>query len=209
MSALGAPSASLPITFPNPVADHETIPVAVVNYSAAPLTVVDNYANTYIPIANDPTNTGCSLYYAKNVTGSGGVANFTITVTFAAPEFAWVVAHDVSGCDRTSPLDKFAVTPGTGGTPSTASVTTTANGEYIFGVFSGFSGSAFSGSGPGFTGRESFAGGLALSEDQIQSAAGAIAATFVAAAGAWTSGIATFKAAAGPKDNAVFFGCNT
>lgn len=212
VSALAAPSADLSIPFPNPVADHETIILVVVNYSTSITSVDDNYGNTYLPIANDPSNNGLSLFYAKNVNGSGGVSNFTPTVHFLAPEFAWAAAHDVSGCDRTAPLDQFTITTGTGGTPATGAVTTTSNGQYIFAAFGGGSSSSFVSAGAGFTARESYVGGLFLTEDRVQSAAGSIAATFGPdnINGAWITGIATFKAAASAAStNAIFLGCNT
>lgn len=211
-SALGGPAADLPVPFLSPVADHETIVVAVMNYSTSITSVDDNYGNTYIPIANNPANNGLSLFYAKNVNGSGGVSNFTVTVHFLAPEFGWAAASDVSGCDRTAPLDQFTITTGTGGTPATGAVTTTSNGQYTFGAFGGGSSSSFVSAGGGFTARESYAGGLFLTEDEVQSAAGSIAATFGPdnINGAWITGIATFKAAASAAStNAIFLGCNT
>lgn len=94
-----------------------------------------------------------------------------------------IIIHEVSGCDNTSPVD------GAGGaawtstsTPTSPSVTTTFNGDYIFGAATqNSSATGTLTAGTGYTQRESFTtliGLVAASEDQIQTNAGAITTVF-------------------------------
>lgn len=140
-----------------------------------------------------------SMHYAV-VTGAGSL---TVTTTFSSTANAKsLLVHEINGTDTSSPLDGNALNPqinpgtGTDAVTSTA-ITTTSNGDYIFGAMDNFRQNAASTVGTGFTGRISVNG--AMSEDQIQTSAGSIAATFTAvhAADDFITGIMAFKSAGG------------
>lgn len=134
------------------------------------------------------------------VTGSGSL---TLRATYSVSVSAGILVHEISGCNTVSPLDKSAMvlqnpSPGTGTDALTSgAVTTTSNGQYIFGsFFNTFLGAANWTAGTGFTDRETMTNRV-FTESRIQTSAGAIAATATwdVAAGYSISSIMTFKAA--------------
>jgi len=142
------------------------------------------------------------VFYAKNITGGA----CTVTGTFSASISAYstMVVHEISGADTTAPLGQAVdqsqtSVSGTDSVTSTA-VTTTTDGEYIFGnaVRTDNVEGSFT-AGTGFNSRESNTTNLAsLSEDKIQTSQGSIAATFTPTATYNTNAsIVTFKAASG------------
>lgn len=159
-------------------------------------TVADGTGDTVTARHNPTTNSvmrGFAFYVANASNGS-----HTLTVTFSSATTSWCVIHEISGV-ATAPFDQsacnaqFAVGTGTDATTSTA-VTTTANGEYIFGASSDWNaGSSLTG-GTGFTERETAIGPF-LSEDQVQTSAGSLAATFTTDSGVadTVSCVLTFK----------------
>lgn len=162
--------------------------------------IADGLGNTYTPLNNPTTGafTRAAQFYAENISGG----SCTITVTFSGLVLAVMVAHEISGVATSSALDKNAMNaqtnPGTGTDAVTStSVTTTTNGQYIFGAVSELNEMGTFTQGTGFTSRVDQAG--YSSEDQVQTSAGAIAATFTADAGFLVpnTGIMTFKAAGG------------
>lgn len=193
------------ITFPGATSAGHLIPVFVAwsAGSGASIVSVSDGTNTYTPVrTNTNGTTGRSAtYYVKN-TGSG---TFTITVTWGAdPGFGFLCAHDVSGADTVAPLDQeiiaLSIAPGVGANAITSTAkTTTAPGEYIFGAAFDEGGGATFTAGTGFGIRET-QGGVGASEDQIQAAAGSIAATFTQSGdnfGTYHAGLMTFLAAGG------------
>lgn len=190
------------ITFDSNVTAGNLIPVAL--YTDGDLTldsVADNLGNTYTAVLTKVGGTSGAPFawslYAKNINGGA----CTITATFSGSGFHEIFAHEVSGADTSAPLDKSASneqnSPGTGPNAVTSTaVTTTADGEYIFGFATGTQNNTVS-TGTGFTGRlTAFA--TSCTEDKIQTSAGSIAATFTLGTDMPTiSIIMTFKAAGG------------
>lgn len=169
--------------------------------------LVDDLGNTYTTVdsLNDTDSDDHRTFYAK-VT-NGGTPTITLTLTNACG-YRSLVAHEVSGLDATAPLDQHTIvnqaSPGTGTDGvTTGNVTTTTDGQYIFGATHlNNTTTQTIAAGTGFTGRESNSGGGDTppfrSEDQIQSVAGSVAATFTLTVDQhMTTAIMTFKAAAG------------
>ena len=185
--------------FASAVAAGETIVVGCGNFSATPLNVTDNYGNTYVLQDGITTNNGVATYVAHIVTGSGGATDFTVSSNYLSFQFGWIAAHRYSGADPVNPVDQHTTGTGASGVPTAGPVTTTANGEAIFAIFDGSSSSSTSSAdtGAGFNSREVLAGGLLLTEDQIQTSAGSISGTFTSVSGAWAAAIVTLKGPSG------------
>lgn len=170
-------------------------------------TPTDDKSDTYTAIHAQINHSGgvASLrtWYAKNVTGG----TTTITVTLAASEFGFIIAHEVSGLDTSAPLDVEAAQEqsgvGTGADLITSgAVTTTANGDYVVGltVNNGF-GSVNEAVGTNYTSGQNpdDNGFKGRSEYLVQAASGSIAGTFTAGSAAqdWITSVAAFKAGGG------------
>jgi hypothetical protein len=133
------------------------------------------------------------------ISGSGSC---TVTGNLSGTTNANLAVQEIAGINSSNPLDKHAmqkqVGPGTGTDAVTSgNVTTTANGDYIFGVTFDDAGTnpTFT-AGTGFTSRVTLpvSGGLSM-EDKIQSTAGSVAATFTSSGGNDTiTGIMAFNA---------------
>ena len=167
--------------------------------------VADSQTNTYTQVDFDDNTNGRTdrtyTFYAKNITGG---ATPTVTVTFSGSVNATLIVHEVSGCDTSSPLDQHKIVPPgyfsstSTDALSTGNVTTTTDGQYIWGVNSSLGYTSTFVAGTNYTGRETGAGGT-CSEDRVQTSAGAIAVTFTmtSASGIYSvPAIMTFKAAA-------------
>jgi hypothetical protein len=162
---------------------------------AATFTFSDDKGNAYTTV-DSQTTTGFwyTTGYALNVAGGPTVITCTST---AAGTFWAVVADDYSGVAPTSALDQHVMVTvnGTIGTNAitTGNVTTTAAGELIYGTTVNASGNGTIVAGTGFTQRQSSPSAY-MTEDQVQSSAGAIAATFTSSAlDDWIVAILTFK----------------
>lgn len=166
--------------------------------------VTDSQGNTYTvetPIKDGSNTIGIGIFHT--IAGSSGACTVTVTLTGNANRKAAII-HEVSGVAASSYRDQYAgqsqSNPGTGSNAVTSgSVTTTTDGQYIFG-FTGDAGySTGKAAGTGFTLRETDAGmDIASSEDQIQTSAGSIAATFtIDGFAVIATAICTFKAAGG------------
>lgn len=198
----GAPSASIAATFTTNVAAGNLIAVWIIwGDTGKTVSITDSLGNTY-ESAHSNAAVRFEGFYAKNITGGAN----TVTATFSASitAFHTLIVHEISGADTTAPLGQAASqtqinVSGVDSVSSTA-VTTTTNGEYIFGATlrSDTLDGSFS-AGTGYTGRETSSGGTFLvtrSEDQIQTSAGSIAATFTpSVAMEVATMIMTFKAA--------------
>lgn len=164
--------------------------------------VADSRSQTYTSAVNvtDGATYSLATYYFLNTTGGA----CTVTVTFAgAVTFASLQVAEYSGVATSSALDKTAnnsqTDPGTAADAITSgSVTPTTDGQLILGWTSALvvGGSTVS-AGSGFTGRINVFGDI-LFEDQIQTSAGAIAATFTttSATADFITLVSTYKAAA-------------
>lgn len=206
----GADSATtVAVTFDNPVATNGLVVGCVTNRlsDSATVSVSDDKSNTYtVGTAVSQNDMTVTPFYLENIDNGPTV----ITVTFStSTAFRSVIVHEASGVATSSALDQATgqaqAAPGTGtDAVSSGSVTTTTNGQYIFGataVTNSFPASQQFTAGTGYTEREETtadsAGVNMASEDQIQTSAGSIAATFTQASGNGTvTHILTFKAAA-------------
>ena len=210
ISSDGTTSTTVAVTFGSNVTAGNLIALFVVFNSGANIidTVADSLGNTYVLADTAVGFAGDShaTYYAKNITG--GACTVTVTLT-ASVGYRSLVVHEASGLDTTAPLDQHVIntqtTPGTGANAVTSgSVTTTTDGQYIFGAthVNNVGAGVTVTPGTGLTGRESIDGGADSapleSEDLIQTSAGAIAATFTQSVdNNVTTAIMTFKAAGG------------
>jgi len=159
--------------------------VAWTNTTDTLSSVTDSLGNTYTLVQN-PTTLGAqgraAGAYAQNILGGP----CTVTATFSPGAFSarTIIVREISGADAFSPLDGSAAQgqtdPGTGADAVTSgAITTTANGDYIFGATTDQGHASTLNPGTGFTGGESFTSPVGgRSEDQIQGSAGSIAATF-------------------------------
>lgn len=166
--------------------------------------VTDTLGNTYTLLDNPTEDTGnvsrAAHFYAKNIAGGAN----TVTATFSASlTVKKLIIHEVSGCDTTAPSDKHQanvdlnVGTGADAVTSGAAVTTTTNGQYIFGWTMSDNGNGGpEAAGTNYTIRENVSNRHS-SEDRVQTTAGSAQVTFTDGAnfGSHTSGILTFKAA--------------
>jgi hypothetical protein len=190
---------SFSATFPAATNSGSAIIVGVTYGNVNPtITATDSQGNTYtkaIATYDAAHNQGCAILYA---TGTKGNSSNTVTVTFSSAVAYWGMGiHEYSGVAGSSALDVTAGKPGSGSSPSSGSATTTASGDLIFGCVaedSTGSGDTFT-AGGGFTKRVDLGMAAAYSdEDQVQAAAGAVAATWtLSPANAWVAAIAAFK----------------
>jgi hypothetical protein len=165
------------------------------------IVAVDNDCSTGISVSGVTDSTGVNTYtmatstlcdpvqgqalqiwYAQNVTGG---SSFTVTANFtSASSFRRIVAHEVSGL-ATAASDKHAEVPlQASASPSVGPVTTSKNGEYVFGAIMNTGGAntdTFS-AGGGFTEPANSTASAAdfevMAEYQVQSTAGSITAPF-------------------------------
>jgi glucose/arabinose dehydrogenase len=160
------------------------------------ITVTDTRGNSYT-LAATRTDTADGhqsyIYYVPNsLAGANtitvGISNTAVPIRFAIFEY--------SGADQTAPLDVTATNEGNGTTNvSTGSATTTLPGELILGFATTGNVSTFT-QGSGFTMRATTT--KVAVEEQIQSAAGAVNATFTLGSADNFAGIlAAFKPTSG------------
>lgn len=204
-------AATIPITLDSAISSGSTIAGIATwsNRTATATSVTDDMGNSYTIVddVSDTTNDQRAIsFYRANITN----APITITVNLSGSESGRASnVREISGADTTAPLDKnFGAGPTAWGTGANAvtsgNQTTTANGEYIFGgtVDTSALRTANFALGTGFS--TLIQDGLlstrinTATEHQIQTSAGAIAATFTqTAADTGICFIMTFKAAAG------------
>lgn len=128
------------------------------------------------------------VWYLANCKGGAN----TVSCSVASGNISEIHISEWSGVAAVTPIDKSINGTGSSTTPSSGSQTTTANGELIYG-FCASATTAIVGSGFALV---TDGGNGNICEFQIQASAGAIAATFTQATGAWGVTMATFKAAA-------------
>lgn len=213
-SSPGGTPASVTATFGAGVGSGNLV-VGTVTYGSTTAIVAANIADNHSVnpviidfVADGGGPVGTATFYFKNVTN--GMTSVTFTAA-GSPGVTGIEIQEISGADTVAPLDvhNMASTAGGGTSISTPSVTTNANGEYIycsmFGPSTGFttvSGAGGTGA-PSFTLENNDLGGQPLGADSfaIQTTAGAVQGTFtIAAAQTYITAIATFKAAAGGGD---------
>jgi hypothetical protein len=171
---------------------------------AAPIgTPTDSGSNTYSAAGAmaDYSERISRVFYALNVTGG---SSFAVTVANTGAGYGGIIAEEVSGLTLTDALDKYAQNyqenvATDANAITSGSVTTTTNGQYVFGATHQGNNLAHQpGIGTGFTGYYLYDSGVdATVEYLVQSSAGSVAATFTSgdATRDWITHIATFKAA--------------
>lgn len=203
----GAAGTTIAVTYDSNITAGNLIVLAVAwNDTTSTASCADGAGNTYTggPVITDATNLRrIQAFYALNVTG--GALTTTCTISSSVSRRGLIV-HEVSGAATASALDVAAgqaqqnVTTATDNITSGAA-TTTQNGDYIFGASADMNLACNTTlPGTGFTDRTySGCGGIpVISESQIQSAAGSIAATFTCSTGCggtddWSTVMMTFK----------------
>lgn len=152
--------------------------------------VTDTRSSTYTLLNNPTTGAFQRAAWAYTVLGSSG-AN-TIAASFSGTGNMTIImlVHEVSGIDTGTPVgaNQSAIqeqtTPGTGTDGCTSgSITTARNGCYIMGVLTDEGWASTITTGTGYTTRANSSGDGVYSESQVQSSAGAIAATFTTSNG--------------------------
>jgi uncharacterized repeat protein (TIGR01451 family) len=157
---------------------------------ASTLTISDTLGNRYVPAIGPVTDTTQNVtIYLWYVPVCKGGAN-TVTITPSTTAALEMHVSEWSGLAAVSPVDRTASATGTGTTVSSGPRATTANGELVFGY--GWVLNTAS-AGAGFTPITRVNGDL--TEYQIQSSAGSVAATFTQTSGTWFALMATFKPA--------------
>jgi len=148
-------------------------------------TVTDTAGNSYTLATTAYSSTGdqsLAIYYAKNIKSGAN----SVTVNFGGSH-AWrrILVLEYSGLDPANPVDVSNLNRSstTGGTDSGTSgtITTTANGDLILGAVENYSANGSVVAGTGFTLRNylNYNGVVETAvEDQVQTAAGSVAATF-------------------------------
>lgn len=169
--------------------------------------VTDSASNTWVADSSGSYSAGTRVFgtqYVKNISG----APTTITLTTAGANTSTaMICHEVSGQDTTTTIDVAgAVTSGTFSTATDAvtsgNITTATNGAYIFGYTIDMEQwTPLLNTGTGYTTRvnNNAAGNQTKSsESQIQTSAGAIAATFTTnGTNTVVVGVSAIKAAGG------------
>jgi hypothetical protein len=161
--------------------DQDSVTVSSINVSRCHNnTFMDSGVNLKgpnTPIAS-PTHGQMFAYYAKNT--KPGPCTATVTLSGSVGVIR-LELHEITGADKTAPLDQVArnwqSAPGTEtNAVTTTAKTTTTDGQYIFAAMATISKSNPS-AGSGFIGHD-YDGDASMSEHQIQRVAGPIAATF-------------------------------
>jgi hypothetical protein len=152
------------------------------------LSISDSEGNTYVPASAPVTDTAENVTsYLWYVPSCKAGAN-TVTVTPGAPGAQEIHISEWSGLSASNPIDGAAAGTGTGTSVSSGAITTTTNGDLIYGytfLFNTASPRA------GFTSLTPVNGDL--DEYQIQPAIGSVAATFNQQSGTWFARIAAFR----------------
>ena len=167
-------------------------------------TVSDSAGNTYVLATSTFSSLGqqsLAIYYARNIRAGAN----TVTVNFGGSE-AWrrILITEYRGIDPVNPLDVVKANQGSAtmakDNVTSGVVTTTANGDLIFGAVENYNVSGTLSAGTGFTLRNflTFAGVIETAiEDEVQSSAGSAAATFTFAhADSYIAQVVAFRAAA-------------
>ena len=177
-------------------------------------TFSDTVPHTYTSRANiDDTTNVQRLYnaYAKNITGAFTV----VTITYSsAVTIRRIRCAEISGADTTSPDDGFVgafqlnLTSTATNAITSGTIATTQNGDYLFGAtFESDNGCLTVTAGTDYTGN-TLTGCHVLTEYQIQTSFGTVAATFTKANGGateWLTAIQAFKVAGGAAPDVTKF----
>jgi len=163
------------------------------------LTVSDSNANTYKQakqLSSSGSAVTTAIYYAENI--KGGANTITVTMSVSGPlRFA---ISEYSNVATSNSLDVTAAASNTSTSPNSGNLTSTANGDLLFGTVATADSVTFTG-GTGFTVRDVVPAppnSKMVTEDQIQSAAGTAAASAALSVSSnWAALLAAFKPASG------------
>jgi hypothetical protein len=194
-----------PVTFSNSVLAGDVIAVGIdwgISHTLNSITascVSGNFTLLDNPTVY-PSNTNAAQGYA--VVATSGPC--TVTGHLSGADSGTIAVHEISGVNTVSPLDGHAMqyqnSPFSANAASSGNITTTQGGDYIFGAsFDAGGGNIVYAVGTGYTKRISDLSHV-TTEDGIQPAAGAIAATFTVispAFGHTLTGIMAFRALSG------------
>jgi hypothetical protein len=189
-------TSSSTLTFPSNNTASNWIAVSIRAGTANEIfTVTDTNGNTYRKaIQFNLTVSGgtIGIFYAENIAGGAN----TVTVSDTALATLRFAILEYSGVATSGSLDGVAVTQGNSASPNSGSVTTTANGDLLLGSIMTANAETYT-AGIGYRIEESVPaepGTKLITEDQVQAAAGAAAASAtLRVAGTWAAGIAAFK----------------
>lgn len=170
------------------------IVVSVLWNNTNTVTITDSRANSYAAATTRTTwnsSWSAQTFYAKNIAAGSN----TVTATFATAinSFGIVQIHEYSGIDKVNPFDGGSGAAGSGTALNSGSITTTANGDLLFGA--GGSIGAMSSLGAGYAQRLNTSGNKTM--DKNAGAPGSYNATANHGGGAWVMQVAAFKADAG------------
>ncbi|HJQ98607.1 MAG TPA: hypothetical protein VJ826_09840, partial [Candidatus Polarisedimenticolaceae bacterium] len=163
------------------------------------VTVTDTRGNTYrraLQANASLDGVTIAIYYAEAIAGGANTVTVTDTLTGGSLRFA---VFEYAGVATASSLDGTPVmAEGTGTAMSSGTLTTTAGGGLVLGVFSTSDGATYAaGSGATIQERVPTAGTKLAVQDQLQISAGPIAAIgTIGASQAWAAAVAAFKAGA-------------
>jgi hypothetical protein len=205
------------VTFSSPVTAGNLIALAFGNPDsggayATPTSLGDG-TNTYSFVRGDTGNGDfgtmqwSSIWYAKNV--AAGTPTISISIPSSAGPLQWIIAAEIGGASKTSPLDTSgSASTGTSAAPST-SITTTNPSTLAFGVVgaSFFAGTASVGAGFTLVATTNNGGDPALAEYQVYSSSGSKSvAAILGSSDQWLMSAVAFAAPGGGTADALFFG---
>ncbi len=193
------------VLLPGPSTTGNCLIVAVSSYGATQSCtgITDNAGNTYVKIGSTIRSAGddtLDLFYAKNITGNAAP---DLLIQMANVENIGGSILEYSGLDTTAPFDQTNTGIGNSSTNTTGSITPSTNGcliiaagtDQINGTTTVTAGSGYTLRGMAGTSNNSV---RIYIEDQIQTTAASITASFaMSASSTWASKIASFKPAGG------------
>jgi hypothetical protein len=122
----------------NGVATGNCLVLTFVYYAttAAAPTVSDSAGNTYTEVGSGSFSLSSAVhtFVAKNVTGG----NITVTMTKSVAQSTFVSAEflELSGADKTTPVDNHSINNANNSSANAGTVTVSGSGEYIIAIFS-------------------------------------------------------------------------
>jgi chitodextrinase len=165
------------------------------NTTSTVTSVVDSRGNAYALAVGPTVAQGMSqaIYYAKNIAAGAN----TVTVTFsAATAYPDIRIAEYSGLDATNPVDVTAVGSGSGGTASTAAMTTTNAADLL--VAGNMVTTYTSAAGAGYTLRQRTPTDGDILQDRAVTSTGSYTATAtLTSPGGWIMQLVAFRAAGG------------
>jgi IPT/TIG domain len=166
-------------------------------------TVTDTRGNTYKQAVqfnvtvDTPNGDTLGVFYAENIAAGANTVTVSDSISGNTLRFAIL---EYSGVATANSLDVTAVAQGVSTVANSGSATTTASGDLLFGAFLTSDPATFT-AGSGYTIRDTVPAApntKLVTEDQIQSAAGAASAgASLSVSDKWGAGLAAFKAGVG------------